>query len=197
MIDRKAAFFLVSATMTCICATSSWGCNGSAQTAYGRDTLKGIQRVAVVVEQGMIDYATMKYFNGLLIKDGGPTDEQTQAIVEYKLRQAGIEVIEVDESMRSPRLYVNLTARVITLGPQDRDGIWGGLKPNSDLYVHSVAVSFRQPVTLPNNKETTAVTWHSGDVGYTPQDRFRLIEADIELHVDNFVNDYLAVNPKQ
>ncbi len=113
-----------------------------------------------------------------------------QTDVELKLRQAGIKVLTEAESLASPGmpyLYIN----VGTLPPETQRG----------LYAYSIAVRLQQNARLerdPRILVASAATWSApvqfGTVGTTNLQQLRGTVKDL---VDQFINAWLSVNPKQ
>jgi hypothetical protein len=109
--------------------------------------------------------------------------------VELRLRQAGITVLPggtvLPGESPSPWLYVRV-----------------GFVASGTVYAYAVEVELHQPVTLVRDREITAygaTTWRVGPlVGLAGRDgiaeRVRRVLRDM---VDEFVNAYLAANPKR
>ncbi len=121
------------------------------------------------------------------IEKEGFNKNTIQIDVELKLRLAGIKVITLEERLTvpgHPYLYVNVCP----------------IKHNSSGYAYSIHVEFRQNVILIRNyMETSATTWDDLNLGFTPKsayDAFRTIRGNIKDRIDEFINDYLSVNPK-
>jgi len=140
-----------------------------------RKTLRGLKGFSVLIEE--------------------PTDEITQAgltksilktDVELKLRKAGIQILTRDEMHLTPgrpRLYVNVNALILPLN-------------KSRSFIYSVSVEFTQDVILFRNRSIKihTKTWEQNTLGINPDLRHvREVVGDL---VDQFMNDYLAVNPK-
>ncbi len=144
-------------------------------TERDRATLKGLEGVHVIVEE---------------LKDDAERDGLTKSAirtdVESKLRQAGIRVLAENEGLStpgSPVLYVNANT----------------LKNDDGLYAYSIVVQLMQGVTLRRDSSISgrAVTWSNGGVGTVGQNTLRKIREDVCDHVDQFINAYLSVNPKE
>lgn len=137
------------------------------------ETLRGLKGIHVKIEKLRDD-----------AKKAGLTQSILKTDVELKLRKAGIRVLTKDEIYLTPgvpHLYVNVRA----------------IKPKTIRgFVYSARVEFAQRVILPRNRsiETEALTWTDSFIGITPDLRdVREVVGDL---VDQFMNDYLAVNPK-
>jgi len=142
----------------------------SAQTPEQRATLRGLKGFYVLIDD---------------ITQTGLTKDVLKTGLELKLRKAGIRVLTIDEMFLTPgtpHLYVIVD--VIKISRQCG-------------FVYSVMVFFSQDVTLSRNRSTKAkgaTTWKLSSLGVTQNLRHvREVVSDL---VDEFMNDYLAVNPK-
>lgn len=133
-----------------------------------RDTLRNITAVHVVIEEIASD----------ALRDG-LAKEQIQTDVELRLRKAGVAV--VDSAV--PMLYVN--ANVI----KGKNGVYG----------YSCEIRLEQPVTVLSNQAfTMAPTWSTGGTGLVAISIMPMVvRNDIGDYVDQFINAYLSVHPKQ
>lgn len=147
-----------------------------------RETLRGLSGVYVLVEQIRVD-----------MESDGLTHDRIQTDVELRLRKAGIPVLSKEQMLKAPgmpNLYINIQSI--------RSAIYRG-------YSYSLEVSLDQDVSLtrtvistnPTYHPTiTASTWSRTLVGTAPVDELSTIRRSIADYVDQFINDYLAVNPK-
>ena len=175
--------YWVLAAMLVICASVLWAANKTDSqispefTALERkDTLKGLQGVFVAVEA--IKPEIEKY---------GLTKQQLQTDVELQLLQNGIKVLSEPKwfSMPGmPYLYVNVTA-VISEGPQ--------------YVAYSISLHLNQNTLLLRDitKGCVASTWHMNSIGSVGLSKITTIREAVKDHVDMFISDYLAVNPKR
>jgi len=137
------------------------------------DILKGLGAIGVLVE-------------GLNpnVERLGLTRQALQTDVELLLRKYGIE-IEVDKSACLYYLYVNVTV----------------LPDESGLFVvYSITVEFCDtviPIRNPTIRIINAVVWDSGHTGFAGKEKIGKIREAVEDIVKEFINDYLAANPKQ
>ena len=143
----------------------------------GRDprSLRGIHALRVVVE----DLSSAVEQAGL-----HRTDIQTD--VELKLRLAGIKVLPEDAQPLSPYLYVNANVHAnVILGQYD-----------SGRHSYAVDCELHQYVILARDESirTMAATWI---VGFAGTSNLQQIRDSIKDLVDEFINDYLSVNPKK
>ena len=137
------------------------------------NTLKGLKGVGVLVED----------IHGDAIK-AGLTCKQLQIDVELKLRKAGIKVLTRVEQKNSPGypwLYVKTNIMRIYRS-----------------YVYQITVTFRQHVFL--RREMTTMTdtgtWETGALGYCGRGSAKKqIRESVGDFVDEFINDYLKMNP--
>jgi hypothetical protein len=143
---------------------SAWGQGGAAQRA----TLKGINRVEVVVEA--IDPAA---------EHDGLTRSQLQTDVEERLRQAGITV----GPTLTGHLYVNVDTEKGERG---------------QMYAYNISVQYVQQVVLARDPKAPifAPTWDTGGVGIIIANRLRDVRQDVANYVDQFIKAYLEQNPK-
>jgi len=140
-----------------------------------RETLAGLTGVGVLVEE----------MNPDAEKDG-LARSTLQTDVELKLRQAGIRVLSKDEWLAAPgrpSLYLNVNTF-------SRTG----------LYAYCILLKVKQRVTLIRNLATTSwgTTWDSrGFMGTVGADNLHTVRDDVRDQVDQFINAYLAANPKR
>lgn len=145
-------------------------------TIEPRDILAGLQGVRVVVDE--IEPDEEKF---------GFNRQQFQTDVELRLRQFGIKVLTLEErllTLGTPYLYIN----VISIIPE---GI--------PLAAVKVSVELKENVLLERNPTilTNAATWHTGGVATVGLDNISQIREVVIKFVDEFINDYLAANPKE
>jgi len=142
----------------------------------GRDNLMGLRGIFVTVEEVRPD----------LEKDG-VTQAQLQTRVELKLRQAGIRVLTQDEWFKAlafPRLYLRITS------VHDR---------SDPFYAAFVSLQFMEVVKLTHDRlmpSANAIIWEQGRVLIVGTARLRTIYDTVDDLMDEFINDYLAANPK-
>jgi hypothetical protein len=108
----------------------------------------------------------------------GLTEAQIKTDVELRLRKAGIRVL----TEGWPHLTVNLT---ILIG-----------SPHSS---YNTVLSLFEPVTLDRGIRAYGSIWNTGYLGQfmTQEDMKSKIREPLGDRVDNFINDYLAANPKK
>jgi hypothetical protein len=137
-----------------------------------RDTLKGLHGVQVLVEDLKPE-----------AENYGLTREAIQTDIELRLRQYGIKVLSPEESGRSC-LYINVNAVV-------RDPL--------EIAAVAVEVQFRQEVLLCRDLKTrvNAPTWGKGSASVVGRGNLKDVREGVKDLVDEFINDYLAVNPKE
>jgi hypothetical protein len=142
----------------------------SAQAQNPNANLKGISAVGVLIEE-LPDGAKVLGLSEGMIK----TD------VELKLRLAGMLVTKMEDALNlpgSPYLYVNLS---LTSGAE----------------AAHVSVQLRQDATLARNRQSAfgVTTWDIGTVVSHPTAQG--IRNYIKDDCDQFLNDWLSVNPKK
>jgi len=135
----------------------------------------------------------LKGFYVLIIDDIG-LESILKTAVELKFRKAGIRVLTIDELAFMPgEPYLWIIVRAInTIKLKSPQISFSG-------FFYSVTVEFKQDVTLSRNHfiKTSGVTWTDSILGTTPEtNAWRNIREAVSFLVDEFMNDYLAVNPK-
>lgn len=106
-------------------------------------------------------------------------------MVETKLREAGIPIQSEPQPANGS---ANLVATIDTV------------KNPQGIYVYAVELSLLQEVHLARRQEPDpfrAETWGAKAIGMTSANRMDLILEPLRARVDDFVNDYLAVNMKR
>ena len=140
----------------------------------GRPSLRGLREIFVVTEN-LSDEA---------VKDGLSKD-QIQTDVGLKLRMAGIKVISKEESSLTsgyPFLFVTVNA----------------MRHRSGLFAIGIRVSLEQDVYLVRNPKVSlsTSTWSVEGVYIVGETNIMQVREKIKDLVDDFINDYLAENPK-
>ena len=138
--------------------------------ASDAQTLKGVTAFQVVIEDLKPEAAKYGLPESLLKTD-----------VELKLRLAGLKI--------DPSSVDYLYVRVNILDPND-----------SSLWVFNIDVQFVQPVYLSRDLsiQPLATTWNSEAVGSVGRElAAQRIRQAVKDHIDEFINAYLSVNPKQ
>ena len=140
-----------------------------------RETLSGLQGVYVLVEH--ISPEAEKY---------GFNRKQLTTDVELRLRQYGIKVLSQKESYKvsgSPYLYINVNPII-----DEKIGI----------AAVSYSVNLHEEVLLRRNPSiiTTSTTWNESGTLILGLKRLDEVRDSVRNLVDEFINDYLAANPK-
>jgi hypothetical protein len=135
-----------------------------------RDALRGLKGVNVFV------YLNAEAERLGLIRDQVKTD------VELRLRKAGIKVLIEKESFETPGVPTLWVAVDMII---------------SDIYVFNVRVHLREEVKLARGFYTFGEIWEGGVFGAIRTGNIRKIRESVGDEVDEFINDYLAVNPKK
>lgn len=134
-----------------------------------KETLRGIKGINVLIEH--IAPEAERF---------GLTEGKLQTDVELKLRMAGIEVSQIEPY---PFLYVNINT-----------------SHGSGIFAYNITVSVDQLVSLERNPNLKffATTWNEGMLGSTWERYLEIrVRNTIKDLIDEFLNDYLAVNPKE
>jgi hypothetical protein len=151
-----------------------WGFNSETT----RKTLQGIKGVNVTVDD----------INPEIEKDG-LTRSQIQTDVELKLRTAGLNILTVEEALKTPGrpwIYVNANIQYFTRGKIFRGA-----------YICNLDLKLMQNVYLERNSKLSvaSTTWSAdGYLGKTPD--LDDIRSKIKDLVDEFISAWLSVNPK-
>ncbi|MBN1361574.1 MAG: hypothetical protein JW993_13330 [Sedimentisphaerales bacterium] len=147
------------------------------QLSEARDTLRGLQGIHVIVE-----YLKPE------VKQLGLTCDALRTDAELQLRQYGIKVLDLPESIvisGSPYLYINVgvLSRSIEVLP---------------LLAVSINVQLKQTVLLARNPtiRCKATTWEVGSVAQVGRSNLADVRDVTSDLVARFINDYLTVNPK-
>jgi len=138
-----------------------------------KETLKGLKGFDVLVEE----------LNSDIEKDGLHRSS-IQTDVELKLRMAGIKVLTEEEGKREDTyLYIRVSS----------------VKYKDSMYSYRIGVEFCQYVYLYRDTDIHcyATTWRIGKIGLLGVNRVKEIRDTIKDMIDQFINDYLAVNQKE
>jgi hypothetical protein len=144
---------------------------------HERATLAGLTGVEVIVEP--MDPAAEK---------DGLTQSTLQTDVELKLRQAGIRVLTLGERLAAPGnpyLYLRV-------GTMKHDEL--------GFYVYNIDLELTQEVRLTRNPTITSLgtTWYApGKIGTVGFRKLFQLRENVRDTVDQFLNAYLAANPKR
>ncbi|MBI3357022.1 MAG: hypothetical protein HY038_09690 [Nitrospirae bacterium] len=139
-----------------------------------RESLKGLVGVEVLVEPFAIE-----------IEELGLNTPRLHSEIKQRLQKAGISVLTERERLATPTAAM-LVVRVDAL--HDRIG----------RYFYSTELFLTQRVRLEGNEvsELFAATWRKpGTVGVVADDNVKHLEDQVLRKVDQFIKDYLAVNP--
>jgi hypothetical protein len=141
--------------------------------ATGRDTLRGLPGVEIVVENLSPE-----------VERDGLTGALIRADVERRLRAAGIRVYasqSENPSPAKPYLYVHVNALKV---------------PSQEAYVIGLQVHLRQTLRSPvtSSNIVNAMTWDAHNLLVVPAAGLRGVIGEIGAYVDRFVSDWIAVH---
>jgi hypothetical protein len=154
--------------------------NANAQSHVGRAGLHGVLGMRVVIEPPPSNTKL--------------TAEQLQTDVELRLRKAGIRVIDDDgQSPRAPFLYLNFFAL--------KSDSASAYATNTTLEFHRIGTFVGVDKDMKRiEEEIFAIVWLRDAVGVCSNSAMPQLEMGIRQKVadltDEFLNDYLAANPK-
>jgi len=146
---------------------------------YGREknrkTLAGLQGVQVIVED--FSPEAEKY---------GFNKQQYKTDVELRLRQYGVKVLSEEERLQAsgrPCLYINVNSVI-----EEKIGI----------ATVNIFIQLMEDVLLERNPSisVTAGIWHKGFTLSVRRQNLDKVRDRVKDKVDEFINDYLAANPK-
>lgn len=143
-----------------------------AATKDEKESLKGIKSFHVVVESLEEE------------KAAGLTEDQIQTDVELRLRSLGLKVVD------SPKVDGFLYVDVHIVPPQGTGG---------SFYSFHIRLEFHQMVILFRDHKASFLcsTWSTGRTGFVKTGKVeKNLREQILERVDEFANDFLAVNPK-
>jgi hypothetical protein len=149
--------------------------------------LRGMNGASKSSRESLTNIVTLE----VLIEDLSPESEaaglsrdQITTDVELRLRKSGIKVREQGQGVKpTPILYVN--AHLV-------------MAQSGGSFVYTINVSVEQDVkVIANDRFCLASTWSSSKLGLVGHDKIARVARDVigDL-VDEFLNDYLSVNPK-
>lgn len=141
-----------------------------------RESLAGLAGVYVIVEA-----------MGAAVEREGLSRSTLQTDVEVKLRQAGIRVLTETEWVVAPGApYLYLRVATVRAG-------------ELSLYAVAILLHFHQDVLLARTptRALSAPTWRTAWVGAVGTKEFSWVRENVRDKVDEFINAYLAANPKR
>ena len=142
--------------------------------ASERESLKGVTGVEVRVDPLDVE-----------VEQRGLQTDTLQKEIKQRLQKAGVNVLTERERLKTPTAAA-LVIRVDTL--HDRIG----------RYFYTIDLFVTQRVRLEGQAsgELSAVTWMKfGSIGTVADDNIKHIETQVLQKADQFIKDYLAVNP--
>ena len=141
-----------------------------------RESLKGVVGVDIVVEPLNIEIERL-----------GLVTLKLQQDIRLRLQQAGVRVLTEHERLATSTAAM-LVVRVDAL--HDRIGRY--------FYCFDLLLTQRVRLKGRDSPDVSAVTWSkSGGIALIADDNVRHIQDQVLRRVDQFIKDYLAVNPKR
>jgi hypothetical protein len=171
MVEVVDAMHTVRFAITLIClllATS--GRSEADDTPNTRRSLQGVRSMSVGV--GVTTSGD---------RDMRPLESQIRTDVELRLRQNSVAVDHDSDA----RIYVRVVLKPVCFRDSQSLG-----------YAYMADVEFDQTVVLPRGGPVRADTWSTGSLGVTGEDMTNTVRVTIRDHLDQFLNAYLAANPK-
>ena len=147
--------------------------NGQMFVSTGRDTLRGLPGVEVLVEGLQPE-----------LERSGLTGAAIRADVERRLRDGGISVYPSqteNPSLAKAYLYVHINALVL---------------PQEAGYAIAVQVHLRQTLRslVTSSNIVNAMTWDAQNVLGVPPNALMTVRAEVLTFIDQFVQDWAAVH---
>lgn len=142
-----------------------------------RSTLRGLQGLELFVMGPKAE-----------IEKYGLTESQIRTDVELKLRQAGVRMLSSKERFRTPGAPLFTVFAFV-----DK-------QPNGDAFLVNIRAELTQSVLLERDRSIScnATTWQTWPkVGLLGSRDLQSVRQVVKDHVDEFINDYLAANPKE
>ena len=139
--------------------------------SFGRETLRGLEVVTVMVEKPALDQVAHK----------GLGQADLQAMVEDRLYRNGVGVVSLEglaTVQRQPVLY--LRPSVVQVLPKG--------------FCYGLNLFLMQQVTMLDGQRTEALTWEHGIIGTVVDDDWSTFRASLEKTLDTFINDFISVN---
>ena len=141
----------------------------------GKNTLKGIRGIQVVVENLNPD-----------IEKDGLSQSTIQKDIEDKLSMAGIKVFSKDETRSEPgRPYLYIL-------------IQSYKQKNMGIYAVAVRISLKQLISLARDPSIVSHddTWKAiATIGFVGEKSVDSIRKVVQDHVDEFIKDFVSMNP--
>ena len=148
------------------------------QLVTGRDVLRGLGAVAVVVADPGPEAA-----------QDGLSESRLQTVTELALRSAGIRIEAIETLNKSRRENPKFRTAVLWVSV---DTVKGG-----GLYAYSMNVELHEVMQfLDGSGEASGTTWTRGSVGTVASSKVSILADDVREFVEEFANDYLAANPR-
>jgi hypothetical protein len=171
-MNRKKPLVTIVAALVIICLGLP-----SFSFAYDqKEVLRGLKGVKVVVENINPDVQRL-----------GLTQSRIQSNVEDQIRKVGIKILKAYKPPAMTGLYIN----VHTLIPYQAKTI---VVYSINVMVYENVYLKRDVGTVGDLKEVRAADWVTASVGLLGVSHVNDIYKKVQLQVDKFISDYLAVN---
>jgi hypothetical protein len=172
-MNRKQSFVTIVAALVIICL----GLPSFSWAAYDqKEVLRGLKGIKVIVETINPDVQRL-----------GLNANQLQNNIENQIRKVGIKVLSHFKPPAMTALYVNVHAMV----PYQAKTI---VVYSINVMVYENVYLKRDIGTVGDLKEVRAADWVNVTVGIIGVSRINDIYKKVELQVDKFISDYLAMN---
>jgi hypothetical protein len=137
-----------------------------------RPSLRGLKGVAVIIEDLKPE-----------IEQNGLTVSAIRTDVELKLRQVGIPIIGLVNTPGKPFLHISVDV----------------LRSERPTWPYVITVELRQMIFLTRDPSISVhlATWDVSSFGTIPKQNLRNLRDSVKDLVDEFINVYLAANPKK
>jgi len=148
----------------------------NAFTLNKKEPMRGLTCMEVVVE-----------IKSWELKNLGLTEDMIKTDIESKLQIAGIKISSKEDPLGlfgTTFLYSNINAVYNEIG----------------FFTIDISIELRQEVYLKRNPNISfyAITWNDSGIECVEKNIVvQRLRSNVKKHVDNFLNDYLSVNPIQ